>query len=420
MDVVRVRRRPQVARGVLVATLAIAAAGAAAWSLPNLFAHRAAEGPSVASASIVIDAVTRGPLENDVSAAGIFAPDRVQIVASLADGVVAELSIRPGTHVSAGTTIARLENPDLNVAVVDAAAQLAAARADVQSAREEAAAARLDEDSVLRSARAEDARASVEARSDTELHTKGLIGDLQYRSAVIKSAEDHDLVAIGQSKISVGTADAAAKIAAAQARVEQLAAELAARQAQLQTLVVRAGAAGVVQSVAVDPGQRVTSGTEFARIADERDLKAVLQVAEGDLRGVAPGQRVRITTSDSGTAGGRVSRIAPAAQNGTVAVDVSLDAVPPGARADQNVDGTVVIDRTLRALSIARPASAIDTGRVELYKLDRDGTHAFRTPVTLASGSADRARVVGGLASGDRVIVSDTSSFTAPVLRITE
>jgi HlyD family secretion protein len=420
MDVVRIRPRPQIARSLAIGALVAVGGGAALWSGPSLLWRRTAEGPAVARTSLVIDTVTRGTLENDVSAAGVLVPDRVRIVASNADGIVADLAVRPGSRVSADTTIARLENPDLNVAVVDAAAQLAAARADVQSARAEAAAARLDEDSVLRSARAEDARASVEASSDTDLHRSGLIADLQYRAAVIKSSEDHDLVAIAQSKISAGEADSAAKIASAQARVDQLAAELAARQAQLDTLVVRAGAAGVVQSVAVDPGQRVTSGTEFARIAGDHDLKAVLQVAETDVRGVAPGQRVRVTASDAGAAIGRVTRIAPAAQNGTVSVDVSLDALPGGARADQNIDGTIVLDRIPHALSLAHPATASDASRAALYRLDRDGTHAYRTEVILASGSDDRARIVRGLNAGDRVIVSDTSSFDAPTLRITE
>jgi HlyD family secretion protein len=417
MDVVRLRRRPHAGRGAAIVALAGLAGGAALWSLPALFARHAAEGPAISRASIVIDTVTRGTLENDVTAAGILAPDRVRVVASLADGIVASVGVRPGARVAADSVVARLENPDLDAAVADAAAQLAAARADVESVRAEAAAVSLDAESALRSARAEDARASVQARSDTDLHAKGLIADLQFRSAVITSDEDRDLVALAASKIVAGAADARAKLAAAQARVEQLSAELAARRAQAATLTVLAGAAGEVQSVALDPGQRLTSGTEIARIADDRDLKAVLQVAESDVRGVAPGQRVRITASDAGAATGRVTRIAPDAQNGTVAVDVALDAPPPGARADQNVDGTIVIDRVPNALSIARPAAG-DATALALYRLDGDQTHAYRTPVTLASGSADRARVVRGLSAGDRVIVSDTSGYDAPTLRI--
>jgi multidrug efflux pump subunit AcrA (membrane-fusion protein) len=420
MDVARIRRRPQIARAVLMAAAAIALVAIAAWTLPALYVRRSAGEVAISRDSLVIDTVTHGTLERSVTAAGVLVPDRVRIVATTADGIVAELPIRAGARVTTDTTIARLENPDLSVAVADASAQLDAARADVTSAREEAAAARLDEDAILRSARAESASASVEATSDTALHAQGLIGDLQFHTALIKNSEDRDLVTIANSKISVGTADADAKIAAAQARVDQFAAALAARRAQEATLVVTAGAPGIVQSVAVDPGQRVASGTELARIADDRDLKAVLQVAESDMRGVVPGLQTRIVASDGSAIAARVARIAPSAANGTVAVDVALEKLPSGARADQSVDGTIVIDRTANVLSIARPVAASGDGLVALYRLDRDGTHAYRTEVRLGSGSDERARVLSGLAAGDRVIVSDTSAYDAPTLRIQE
>jgi HlyD family secretion protein len=316
--------------------------------------------------------------------------------------------------------LVQLANPDLAVAVVDAQAQLAAARAEVRSARAEADATRLDENAALRSARAENDGAEVEYSADRDLNRQGLIGDLQTRTAQIKAAEDRDLVTIARDKIASGGADAAAKVAVAQARVDQLAAELAARRSQLATLVVRAGASGTVQSIAIDPGQRITSGTEIARIADDRDLKAVLQIAESDVRGIAPGERVRIVASDAGQTLGRVTRLAPSAQNGTVAVDVALDRIPPGARADQNVDGTVVIRRAANVLSLARPANANDGSRIALYRLDRDATHAYRTEVTLGYGSDDRVRILSGLNAGDRVVISDTSAFDAPTLRITQ
>jgi HlyD family secretion protein len=420
VDVVRIRRRPQIARATITAAVAVALVAIAAWTLPALYARRPAAEVAVSRDSLVIDAVRHGTLERSVTAAGVLVPDRVRIVATTADGIVADLPIRAGTRVAADTTIARLENPDLSVAVADASAQLDAARADVTSAREEAAAARLDEKAALRSARAENARANVEAGSDSELHRQGLIGDLQYHTAIIKSLEDRDLVAIANSKISVGAADADAKVAAAQARVDQFAAALSARRAQEATLVVSSGAPGIVQSVAVDPGQRVASGTELARIAGDRDLKAVLQVAESDMRGVIPGLRVRIVASDGSSIAARVARIAPAAANGAVAVDVALERLPPGARADQSVDGTIVIDRMPNVLSIARPVAASGDGLVALYRLDHDGTHAYRTEVRLGSGSDARARVLSGLAAGDRVIVSDTSAYDAPTLRIQE
>lgn len=420
MDVVRVRPRAHVNGVALRIALVVSLAALCAWLVPGLFTRRASNEPAIARDGLVIATVTRGTLERSVTAAGVLVPDRVHVVASLADGVALGTPLREGTHVEADTVLVRLANPDLAVAVVDVAAQLSAARADVRSARAEADAARLDADAALRSARAQDDGATLEANSDRVLSRGGLIPDVQYRAAKIKADEDRDLVTIARDKIVSGAADAAAKVAAAQARVDQLAAELAARRAQLATLVVRAGASGTLQSVAIDPGQRVASGTEIAKIADDRDLKAVLQIAESDVRGIAPGQRVRIVTSDAGQTLGRVSRLAPAAENGSVAVDVALDRIPTGARADQNVDGTVVIRRAANVLSLARPANASDGSRIAVYRLDRDETRAFRTNVNLGYGSDDRVRILSGLNAGDRAIISDTSAYDAPILRITQ
>ncbi|MBD5653790.1 MAG: HlyD family efflux transporter periplasmic adaptor subunit, partial [Candidatus Eremiobacteraeota bacterium] len=306
----------------------------------------------------------------------------------------------------------------LHANVADVRAQLDPARADLGSVREDESASELDQDAAYRTAVAESKRSDEEARSYTTLHASGLIGELSYRETLIKADENRGLVGIAHRKIGVDAAGADAKVAAAVAKTQQLQAQLDARRAQVATLIVRAGSAGIVQSVAVDRGQRVASGTELARIADARDLKAVLQVAESDVHGIAPGMPASIDTNGAGTLTGRVARIAPAAQNGAIAIDVTLGDVRSGVRPDQNVDGTIELSRVRDAISIARPANAADNSTVTLYRLSGDGTRALRTSVRLATGSLDRIQVVAGIAPGDTVIVSDTSTYDAPQLRI--
>jgi len=418
MDIVRATPRRTVAlRYALYAAASVALVAVAFFAAPSLFS-RAERVPVVERATLLVDVARRGPLVRAVRAAGTLVPDHVQVVATAADGVVDELPIRPGARVAAGDTIAVLSNPDLEAAAIDASAQLDAAREELRSAREEASAAQLDEDAAYRTALAESKRADEEARSYTALHASGLVGDLSYRETLIKADENRSLAGIAERKIGVSAADASAKVAAAAARVAQLQAELDARRAQVATLVVRAGSAGVVQSVAVERGQRVQSGTEIARVAAARDLKAVLQVAESDVRGIAPGMPATIDANGSGILTGRVARIAPAAQSGVVPVDVTLTAVRPSVRPDQSVDGTIELARVRDALSIARPANAADDTTIALYRLTADGAHAARTTVRLAGGSLDRVQVLAGLAAGDTVIVSDTSAYDAPLLRI--
>jgi len=417
VDVVRRTRRPLALRYAPQGAALAAFFALAILTLPWLL-RRSPAVPVLDRGTLIVDVARRGTLVRAVQAPGQLVPDRVQVVATSADGIVDDLPIRAGSHVDAGDVVAVLQNPDLEAAVVDVRAQLDAANADLRSVREEASASQLDQEATYRSAQAEATRSSEEARSYTKLHAAGLVGDLPFRETLIKADEDRGLRAIAYRKIAVDAAGADAKVAAADARVAQLQAQLQARRAEVETLVVRAGSAGIVQSVAVERGARVAAGTEIARIAEARDLKAVLAVAETDVHGIVPGMPASLDTNGGGTLVGHVARIAPAAQNGTIAVDVTLDAAAHGLRPDQSVDGTIELSRVRDAVSIARPANAGDNTTVMLYRLSRDGTRAVRTAVRLGTGSLDRVGVLSGLAPGDSVIISDTSTYDAPLLRI--
>jgi HlyD family secretion protein len=409
MDVVRERRR-KLPRPLLIggaaAVLTLAAVIAAVAML-----REGEGGVLVDRSTIVTDVVRRGTLERSVSAAGTLASEDVHVVSAIEPGTVAALFVKPGASVRGGDAIARLENHDLEAAVIDARSALDVAQAQLVSAREQAAAAALTQQSTLAGMQAQMQEDVTNAQTLETLQHSGLVADSTFRIAQIRADESRRQVSIGQAQRSVGAADQDAKISAAQAQVAQAAAALGAREDQLSALTVRARSPGVVQTVAVDLGSRVEIGAQLAQVADQRSLKAVLQVAEGQVHDVLTGMPVKIDTGN-GVAAGRVVRIAPSAQNGSVAVDVRFNgSLPPGARPDLTVDGTIELEKIPDTISIARPAGASDDSDVDLYRIDANGARAYLAHVALGRGSADRVAVRSGLQPGDTVIVSDTSSY---------
>ena len=102
----------------------------------------------------------------------------------------------------------------------------------------------------------------------------------------------------------------------------------------------------------------------------------------------------------------------PAVQNGTVQVDVDLEgALPPGARPDLSVDGTIEIEKLTDVLYVGRPAFGQAESNTTLFKLDAEGDLAQRVPVQLGRASVSLIEVARGLQAGDRVVLSDTSSY---------
>lgn len=159
------------------------------------------------------------------------------------------------------------------------------------------------------------------------------------------------------------------------------------KRADSAKLRVVAGFGGTVQEIEVQPGQRVVQGSPIAKIADERKLQAVLAVPETMAREVIVGQPATIDTH-AGIVTGSVTRIDPASQNGAVDVVVSFSGhrLPSAARPELTVDGSILVSRVPRSLSIPRPAGSQDDSSVDVFRLD--GTGMIRkVRVRLGAGS---------------------------------
>jgi HlyD family secretion protein len=183
------------------------------------------------------------------------------------------------------------------------------------------------------------------------------------------------------------------------------------RQDQVDALKVRAGTSGVLQQVSVQVGQQVTPGLNIARVADPASLKAVLRVAETQIKDVRIGQPVLVDTRN-GVIQGTVSRIDPAAREGTFEVDASLiGPLPPSARPDLSVDGTIELERLKDVLKVGRPAFGQANQTVGMFVLTPDGSEAVRTTVRLGRNSVSTVEIMEGLKEGDQVIISDTSAL---------
>jgi len=168
---------------------------------------------------------------------------------------------------------------------------------------------------------------------------------------------------------------------------------------------------GVLQELPVEVGAQVQPGANVARVVDPSHLKAEVRIAETQARDIQIDQLASIDTRN-GLIEGRVSRIDPSVQNGTVTVDIRLTGeLPKGARPALSVDGTIELERLENILYVGRPASGQERSTIGLFKLDDDGVHARRTTVQLGRSSVNTIEILSGLQPGDRVILSDTSQW---------
>ena len=184
------------------------------------------------------------------------------------------------------------------------------------------------------------------------------------------------------------------------AQVERLKGIAAFHRGRVQSMQVNAGASGVLQQMALEEGQWVNPGQLLAKVAQPERLKAVLRIPETQAKDVALGQNATIDTRN-GKVAGTVSRIDPASQDGSVAVDVSLSgALPAGARPELNVDGTVELEKIGQVLHVNRPVDAQANASIGLFRMN--GSHeAIRVNVRIGRTSVN---TVGGLPGPARFV----------------
>lgn len=367
--------------------------------------------PSVDRATVWSDDVKRGPMLREVRGIGTLVPIDIQWIPSRTEAQVDKIVLRPGAVVKPDSVILELSNPSLKRDTLDAEFQLKAAEADYANLKVQVNSELLNQRAAEASVRSEYEQAKIQHEVDEKLYAEDIGSIVNAKLSKVKEEQLAVRLQLETERTKNSADTAQARLQAQAAHVDQQRALYELRREELEALHLRAGISGVLQVVPVEEGQHVTPGTNLARVADPKKLKAEIKVAETQAKDVVIGQSATIDTRN-GTVQGRVRRIDPSVQNGTVTVDVYPDgAMPDGARPDLSVDGTIEIENLKDVLFVGRPVHGSSQSTISLFKLTPDGSEANRVNVKLGRTSVNTVEILQGLQVGDRVILSDMSQW---------
>jgi HlyD family secretion protein len=409
MDISRpdLKKQRQRRRMVWVA-VAVVVVGVAAFFL----LHLKPAIPTV-DAAVWTDTVKRGPLLRQVRGPGTLVPreDKIRLIPAETEATVVRIRVLPGAHVEPDTVLMDLVDPLLQQQLLDAQLQLKAAKAEYQNAY-----ARLQSDLMTQKAGAatvgaDQKQAQLQAQTDKSLYDLGVISGLSYSASKGKADELDQRNDIEHQRLDLNQKAIATQLAVQTTKVQEAAAVLELKEKQQDALSVKAGIAGVLVDLPHQVGEHVAPGITLAKVVQPDQLKASLKIAETQARDIQIGQPAEIDTHN-GVIPGKVTRIDPAVQNGTVTVDVELlGALPQGARPDLSVDGTIDLDRMTDVLYVGRPAFGNENSTISLFRVAADGKTATRVPVKVGRASVNNIQVIEGLNAGDTVILSDMSRW---------
>lgn len=277
-DLARDRRR----RRIILAVVGTAAALLITLGLSRL----KPAAPTVDRSTVWIDVVKKGPMVRQVRGPGSLVPetDGIRQISASTDARIERLRVQPGSQVAADTVLLDMSNPELERDALDASWQLKAGQAELVNTRVRLQKELLDQQAAAATVESDYHQADLQAQTNEGLAKEGIVADITLKLSRVRAEELATRNGIEKKRLSVYSESAQAQLAAQEARVEQLRALARLKASQVEALHVRAGIAGVLQELPVQPGQRVTSGTTLAKVVQPDKLKAQLKIAETQAR----------------------------------------------------------------------------------------------------------------------------------------
>lgn len=316
-------------RVILIAVLSAAVAAG------GIFFMTGSSRKSKAPAQADLAPVSRGILEDRVSAAGSFQAEVWTTVASRTVGIVKSVSVRPGDRVSDSDIIVVVDEKDARENLDSAkialdetgrslAVELASLRAEVRRAAlafEQAgrAAASAEKLRAVDGISEEEWRKSIELSGSAELALADARDRLRMAQGLSAGSEPSLDPSLDRSFVESAPAYRRALLVLDSAR------------RVLDGCVIRAEASGIVTEIGVAVGDRLTLETKIAKIEDPASMTADVQVDEVDIGKIDEGMTAEVTADSmfGRTLKGTVRRIWPIVRNdgnGRVCrVRISLD-----------------------------------------------------------------------------------------------
>ncbi|WP_248732183.1 HlyD family efflux transporter periplasmic adaptor subunit [Pseudomonas sp. MWU13-2517] len=363
----------------------------------------------VSRSSVTVAEVKYGNFAVEVRGNGVLLPLDINWVAANVDARVEEVIYKAGMKVSKGELLVVMSNPTLEQRLQENQLELKALRAETEAKNAELQNKILNQEALMLDAKSRLLGSTLKLAAQKKYIAA--VPRLEYETTRILTEQYTQQVGFEERRLKTLKLSVQADNKANFMRLNKFESLVALSQQEVDSLKVKSPIDGILQDVKVQVGQRVTVGSDIARLAKEKELYAELKVPELQSRDLAVGQAVTINTGRSRFSG-VLSRVDPAVINGTVKVDVTFNQpLPQEARPDLSVDGLIAVTKINNSLYVERPPFAQNNLPSMLYRLDDKDRSATKMKVDFGQGSADYIQITRGLNAGDKIILSDSTAW---------
>jgi HlyD family secretion protein len=364
---------------------------------------------SISSDRIRVATVERGDLIRDLNVQGRVVAAVSPTLYSPATGTVT-LEAQPGDEVTVDQVLAVVDSPEVRSLFLQEQSTLDRLQAELEREKIQARKAQVKSQQVIDLAEVKLTAAEREMRRADESIKTNAISEIDY-----ERARDELARARVEHAHAVQDAQLEGESLAFEAQTRQLAVDrqrlvVEELRRRVDDLAIRSPVTGIVGNVATTQKAVVDENAPLITVVDLTAFEIEIRIPEAYADDLGIGMGAEVQHNFANYRGELVSLSAEVINSEVTGRIRFSGEPPPGLRQNQRVTVLVMMDELRDVLKLQR-GSFTDggSGRVA-FVLGEDGL-AVKRPIELGIRSVSEIQILGGLAEGDRVIISSIADF---------
>jgi HlyD family secretion protein len=365
----------------------------------------------VAEDRVTIAEVAEGYFEDFIPVRGTVTPLRTVFLDATEGGRVDNIFVETGAIVEEGQPLLQFSNSDLQLSVATTATSITEQLNNLATITNTLQTTKINTERELleREYRMQTLQRLLPRQQ--ALADRGLASLTEIEATRDEIAYLEKFIANIRSRQELETRIRNERLQQIEVQIAQLESNLALSKQSFENLLVRAPAAGQLNSFDAEMGQSKNVGQRLGLIDDIEQFKLEVLIDEFYLSRTLTGQRAEFTLQNTPYEL-VVSKVYSEVANGTFKVDMDfVGEVPADIRRGQTLQVRVQLGDSSNALLLPRGGFFQDTGGNWAFVLDASGEFAEKRDIRLGRRNPEYFEVLEGLSAGERVITSEYAAF---------
>ncbi|MFY8046897.1 MAG: efflux RND transporter periplasmic adaptor subunit [Chitinophagaceae bacterium] len=366
---------------------------------------------NVETERLTISEVKQGAFQEFTPVNGVVLPLNTIYLDAAEGGRVEEKLVEDGAMVKKGQPILRMSNTDLELSLVNQETSVFNLLTQMQISRNAAQQNTITKLNQMADADNDFKEAERLYKLNKKLYEQKVIGSQEFRQAEIAYEYQIRRKKLQEEILSKDSVSVRQELEQARQSYGRTQNALEVMRRKVGDLIVRAPIDGQLTSLDAEIGQSKNKGERLGQVDATSGFKVRADIDEHYISRIYTGLMGQFTFAGKDYKL-KIRKVYTQVTNGKFQVDMAFEGeVPQGIRRGQTFQVRVALSDEKQALLLPRGGFYQQTGGNWIFKVNENGTMAYKTEIQLGGQNPDYYEVLQGLKPGDKVITSSYENY---------